>query len=68
MNRPQHLFERESHAMSTMIETTLRKSGTRIAANAGRLCAAMLTFAVIAVASGRADAQSISKGAENYKP
>ena len=51
--------------MSTTIEIMLRQSGTRIA---GRLCFALLTCAVIVGASARADAQSMNKGVQNYKP
>ncbi|HVZ53161.1 MAG TPA: EfeM/EfeO family lipoprotein [Pseudolabrys sp.] len=57
--------------MSTMIETLRRGIGARLAAqaaHAGRLCCALLAFAVVAGASGRADADAMSKGVQNYKP
>jgi len=54
--------------MSLTIETMLRGSVARIAANAGRMCCAWLTAAVVAGTAGSAAADALTKGAQDYKP
>jgi iron uptake system component EfeO len=52
--------------MSMTITTT--KHGARCVKRAFHLCAALLTFALVASATTRANADALTAGAKNYKP
>ena len=68
MNGPQHFSSGRATRCPRRLRPCCGSSGARFAANAGRLCCTLLTFAVIAGAAERANAETMSKGAQNFKP
>jgi iron uptake system EfeUOB component EfeO/EfeM len=54
--------------MPTSLAITNPNTSARFASRALKLCGALIAFALVAAAPTRADAQSLTKGAQDYKP